>query len=389
MDKKGCIPLYSSPRPGGVPAANGFHQTAGNQVEAKCEGGYDFSAGSVMKDLCIGKEWRKQFTVWKLLVLVVIGGSGLYMCMVGVGLTPTRHFPYDSMEDWVVRDWRREDATCAGRGSSSVDFVQHYPLPHTYQRNECTCTPVHYFIILSMQRSGSGWLETLLNNHPNISSHGEIFSIRPRRDNFTSIARNMDVVFNLDWANSASRNECTAAVGFKWMLNQGPVEYQKEVLEYFKRMGVSIILLRRRNVLKRLISIMANDFDRREKLLNGTHKSHVHSVEEAMKLAEYKPVINVTDLPENLQTVEDTSIAAERFFQSLRMKVVYYEDLVMNPERLTETQEFLGVTPRKLESKQVKIHTRPLSEQIQNWDEVLARLKGTKYEVFVHDDDYT
>jgi len=61
---------------------------------------------------------------------------------------------------------------------------------------------------------------------------------------------------------------------------QGPVEYHEEVLEYFKRMGVSIILLRRRNVLKRLISIMANDFDRREKLLNGTHKSHVHSLEE-------------------------------------------------------------------------------------------------------------
>lgn len=65
---------------------------------------------------------------------------------------------------------------------------------------------------------------------------------------------------------------------------QGPVEYQKEVLEYFKRMGVSIILLRRRNVLKRLISIMANDFDRREKLLNGTHKSHVHSLEEVTLL---------------------------------------------------------------------------------------------------------
>lgn len=58
-------------------------------------------------------------------------------------------------------------------------------------------------------------------------------------------------------------------------------------------------------------------------------------------------------------------------------------------QRLTETQEFLGVRPRKLESQQVKIHTRPLSEQIQNWDEVLARLKGTKYEILVHDDDYT
>jgi len=61
----------------------------------------------------------------------------------------------------------------------------------------------------------------------------------------------------------------------------------------------------------------------------------------------------------------------------------------MSSQHLIETQKFLGVLPRKLESQQVKIHTRPLSEQIQNWDEVLARLKGTKYEVLVHDDDYT
>lgn len=58
------------------------------------------------------------------------------------------------------------------------------------------------------------------------------------------------------------------------------MEYNREVLEHFERMGVSVILLLRRNVLKRLISIMANSYDRRVKPLNGTHKSHVHSVEE-------------------------------------------------------------------------------------------------------------
>jgi len=87
------------------------------------------------QDLCIGKEWKKLFTVWKLLVLVVIGGSGVYMCMVGVGLSPSRHFPYEPLEDLVVRDWRREDASCSGHGSNSVDFYQHFPLPHSYQRS--------------------------------------------------------------------------------------------------------------------------------------------------------------------------------------------------------------------------------------------------------------
>lgn len=61
---------------------------------------------------------------------------------------------------------------------------------------------------------------------------------------------------------------------------QGPMEYNREVREYFEEMGVSVILLLRRNVLKRLISILANAYDRRVKPLNGTHKSHVHSVEE-------------------------------------------------------------------------------------------------------------
>lgn len=87
-------------------------------------------------------------------------------------------------------------------------------------REECMCTPVHNFAILSMQRSGSGWFETLLNNHPNISSHGEIFAIPSRRENFSTIVETLDTIYNLEWVNSAAKNSCTAAVGLKWMLNQ-------------------------------------------------------------------------------------------------------------------------------------------------------------------------
>lgn len=82
-----------------------------------------------------------------------------------------------------------------------------------------------------MQRSGSGWFETLLNNHTNVSSNGEIFSIPDRRRNVSSILKNMDKVYNLDWFSSASKNECSAAVGFKWMLNQ--VSYILMLVGYF------------------------------------------------------------------------------------------------------------------------------------------------------------
>jgi hypothetical protein len=61
---------------------------------------------------------------------------------------------------------------------------------------------------------------------------------------------------------------------------QGVMEYHSELAAYFKQKGVSVILLLRRNSLKRMISILANAYDKKEKLLNGTHKSHVHSKEE-------------------------------------------------------------------------------------------------------------
>lgn len=54
----------------------------------------------------------------------------------------------------------------------------------------------------------------------NVSSNGEIFSSKERRSNISSITKTLDKVYNLDWNSSASKNECTAAVGLKWMLNQ-------------------------------------------------------------------------------------------------------------------------------------------------------------------------
>ncbi|KAK4262281.1 hypothetical protein QN277_027862 [Acacia crassicarpa] len=96
----------------------------------------------------------------------------------------------------------------------------HYPKPISFSRDECARNPVQYFVILSNQRSGSGWFETLLNSHVNVSSNGEIFSVYDRRKNISSIVQTLDEVYNLDWLSSASKNECSAAVGLKWMLNQ-------------------------------------------------------------------------------------------------------------------------------------------------------------------------
>lgn len=61
---------------------------------------------------------------------------------------------------------------------------------------------------------------------------------------------------------------------------QGLMEHPKEIVDYFNCRGVSVIFLFRRNLLRRMVSTLANSYDRYAKLLNGTHKSHVHSTEE-------------------------------------------------------------------------------------------------------------
>lgn len=61
---------------------------------------------------------------------------------------------------------------------------------------------------------------------------------------------------------------------------QGLMQHHAEILEYFRTRGVSAIFLFRRNLLSRMISVLANSYDRDAKLLNGTHKSHVHSTYE-------------------------------------------------------------------------------------------------------------
>lgn len=262
----------------------------------------------------------------------------------------------------------------------------HYPNPTTFSRDECACNPVRLFAIVSMQRSGSGWFETFLNSHGNVSSNGEIFSVMERRNNVSSILSTLDQVFNMDWFTSASKNQCSAAIGFKWMLNQGLMEYHKEIVEYFNDKGVSVIFLFRKNHLRRMVSVLANSYDRNAKLLNGIHKSHVHSRQEADTLAGYKPTINLISLMMDLKQMESMVLDALDYFRSTRHMVLYYEDLLKNRTKLMDVQKFLALPQMELTSRQVKIHKGPLSEHVKNWDDVKRTLRGTTFESFLHRD---
>ncbi|KAK7319843.1 hypothetical protein RJT34_04571 [Clitoria ternatea] len=337
---------------------------------------------SFAKDVLLVKGLKSSTLVWRLVVLTLAIVCGVYIfsiCLKQIGTGSKIGFlevkviqkpcPEPNIEPW------------------EIPYV-HYPHPKTYSRAECSCHPVRNFAILSMQRSGSGWFETFLNSHPNISSNGEIFSVKSRRSNMSTITETLDTIYNLDWFSSASKNECTAAVGLKWMLNQGLMQHHGQIAEYFRIHGVSVIFLFRRNLLRRMISVLANEYDRSARPLNGTHKSHVHSPKEAEILAKYKPTINSTLLIANLKQVNDTTTKALNYFKSTRHILVYYEDVVKNRTKLKDVQEFLRVPQIGLKSRQVKIHKGSLSNQVENWDDVSKAITGTPYESLLYE-DYT
>ncbi|KAJ8441914.1 hypothetical protein Cgig2_020059 [Carnegiea gigantea] len=170
------------------------------------------------------------------------------------------------------------------------------------------------------------------------------------------------------------------------MVIQGLMQNHEQIFEYFKAKGVSVIFLFRRNLLRRMISILGNTYDRDFKLLNGTHKSHVHSPREAEILASYKPVINTTTLIRELKQVQKTMTKALGIFNSTRHIVLYYEDVLNNRTKLLDVQDFLRVPRRNLTSRQVKIHKGSFSDHVANWDDVKRTLNGTEFDSFLHAD---
>ncbi|XP_054786294.1 uncharacterized protein LOC129292707 [Prosopis cineraria] len=332
---------------------------------------------SFAKDIFLLKTFKKSTIVWRMVVLVLAMVCGVYICTICVKQVGVQ-------TETVILDIQRTERACPEPIIEpwEIPYV-HYPKPKTYDRAECACNPVRNFAILSMQRSGSGWFETFLNSHINISSNGEIFSVKVRRRNISTLVETLDKVYNLDWFSSASKNECTAAVGLKWMLNQGLMQHHEQIVHYFRTHGVSVIFLFRRNLLRRMVSVLANQYDRDAKLLNGTHKSHVHSPHEAEILARYKPVINTTVLISNINQVNGTATKALEYFKSTRHIIIYYEDVVKNNTKLMDVQDFLKVPRRDLTSRQVKIHKGPLSGQVENWNDVRNTLIGTPYENFL------
>ncbi|EPS61432.1 hypothetical protein M569_13365, partial [Genlisea aurea] len=319
---------------------------------------------------------KQPLTLW---IIAIILMSFYGMCVhrndIEIDTTPLVYLLEASNTTLVERS-----CNLTGIGPSERPYV-HFPIPKTFDRGECGCNPVKYFVILSMPRSGTGWINSMLHSHTNISINSETFFGDDRRKNIVKILEVLKEVFSMDLTNSKNKVECTGAVGFVWMLHQGVIAYHREIVGYFKMYGVLSIFLFRRNVLRRHVSMVAAST---EQIGNSTDQYHVESKDQAEILAKYRARINTKALIDVLKRDEELMAKCIEYFGKMPHITLYYEDLLENHEQLLdEVQDFLSMPLQKLSSKQVKIHNGPLLSYVRNWRRVVRTLEGTKYEKYL------
>jgi LPS sulfotransferase NodH len=244
------------------------------------------------------------------------------------------------------------------------------------------------FVLLTTQRSGSGWLVDLLDDHPEIAAYEELFRVTDTtvaRHGATRVPRFEAMVGPTTFSVSAGlapkrrryvrglvrAHPEAGAVGFKLMYDQ--TRDHRGLLSTLALMRARFVHLIRRDSLSAIVSFdIAHSQDRWHHHAGGT-----------VRLSGIR-----ADTASLLTRLKQRDVEIDRFRRKLsRLAVpvheVVYEDLVARRDAvLNGVVDFLGVSPppRPLLSSLVRPASGRTVELVENRDEVRAALAGTDYE---------
>jgi LPS sulfotransferase NodH len=238
------------------------------------------------------------------------------------------------------------------------------------------------FVILAVPRTGSNLLCTLLNSHPEILCHHEVFNpqgifvaLTHRNGGIqlgTRTERDRDPLAFLDRVWLTGRDY--RCVGFKWTRGQNKTVFES-VLE---DSGIKKIVLRRGNRIKTYIS---------EQIAEQTRQWEAYSQQE---LHLSRPSVTV----DNVKLLEHISLNRQFYTdigESLRRTHqphidVLYESL-FSPQEQQRLLEFLGVNivDQRLTAASVKQNSTDLRDSIANFSELSATLVGSDLETDLYD----
>lgn len=261
---------------------------------------------------------------------------------------------------------------------NSVDFVNDATTLQAPRTNVS-------FIIFTTQRSGSGWLRTMLDTHPHIYCASEILM---HASDIVNVWPKVRATLDSFFADSRHK---AAVIGTKIMYNQGLQQFPDEFVQYVREHNIRLVHLIRRNFLRRTISAVANRHDG-EANDEGAHHAHPQNEAQVQALLSFKP--NVTVAARQCRRI-DSLIADMKLVLSEQKKSLpnnnvqllqlFYEDVVADPHyQLRLLQLYLGVHPTTLSSHLKQIHgSQPLEELVSNPQQVRDALLNSPYAHFL------
>ena len=222
------------------------------------------------------------------------------------------------------------------------------------------------FVVFFQGRSGSSFLTTALDSHPQIRAAGEILA---------------DVWDQGAGAQLRQTQECLAppligrhaAVGFKTKLMD--VLDPEELATLLRQIQPRIILLLRRNRVKLVVSWI-----NAARLHKKKHKWQSYTEEERPSLPF---AIDIGDFMCRLQTLDGLRQSLACYVSGLGLPTLplYYEDLLLDEQRAFERVfSLLRVKPKAVQPESIKTTSDNLREVIKNFEELRSHYRGTALE---------
>jgi LPS sulfotransferase NodH len=246
------------------------------------------------------------------------------------------------------------------------------------------------FIILTSGRSGSTYLQQLLNSNPVIKCFDEIFNVTNKsKDSFYSfcyahhpkisyfflrgklsgLSWNLPLIYlfqqYLKWLDEDSRSKKT---GFKLIYHQ--LLHYHPLATWVSENAIPIIHLQRKNILKAAISHIK------------ARSTGIYTVTSTSSEWHQKIIMNPHAILNELYSLSEEKLNCQALIHNNPVLTIYYEDLFGNlPLTIRQLIDFLQIENISFQKPDiVKTNPERISEIVQNFEEIKHVLTGTEWE---------
>jgi len=227
------------------------------------------------------------------------------------------------------------------------------------------------FILLFEGRTGSSYLTSSLNSHPNIKMLWEIIGTYYATQNKNK--KNLMAERQKEWIQhfySIKRNNIKA-LGFKTKLRD--IADKEWLANFLEQNKIKIIYSTRKNIIRLTVSILnAQQLHKKWNTWNAYNKKQI-------------PKSLFIDIPKfNNELIERVAIESElkSFINNLNLPKIkiYYSELLQNEDKLhKKLYSFLNIPYYKTKGNYYKNTPQKLKNFIKNYQELYNYYKNTKY----------